>query len=79
MRKWVLSFFGGMYVAALLSQLLAAQDYVRRSQPELFSYDELVQLGSGEEMGAELTEKLRTVTNTPFISNEAYFRGVKPH
>jgi len=57
MRKWILSLFGGMYVVALLPQLLAAQDYVRRSQPELFSYDELVRLGSGEEMGCGADRK----------------------
>jgi hypothetical protein len=37
---------------------LLAQDYVRDSQPKLFSYDELVQLSLDQEMSPELAEKL---------------------
>ena len=57
---------------------LQAQDYVRNSQPKLFSYDELVQLSLNQEMTPELAEKLRVVTTTPFVNNEAYFRQAKP-
>lgn len=57
---------------------LAAQDYTRDSRPELFSYDELVQLGASPEMSPELAAKLHVVTTTPFINNEAYLSGSRP-
>jgi endonuclease/exonuclease/phosphatase family metal-dependent hydrolase len=65
-------------IATLVTATLQAQDYVRNSQPTLFSYDELVQLSLNQEMSPELAEKLRVVTTTPFVSNEAYFREAKP-
>lgn len=57
---------------------LRAQDYTRDSEPKLFSYDELVQLGSNQKLSPELTKKLKVLTTTPFINNEAYFAGAKP-
>jgi endonuclease/exonuclease/phosphatase family metal-dependent hydrolase len=57
---------------------LRAQEYVRDSEPKLFSYDELVQLSLDQEMSPELAEKLRIVITTPFINNEAYYRGARP-
>jgi endonuclease/exonuclease/phosphatase family metal-dependent hydrolase len=57
---------------------LPAQDYVRDSQPKLLSYDELVQLSLDQEMSSELAEKLRVITTTPFINNEAYLGGTRP-
>jgi endonuclease/exonuclease/phosphatase family metal-dependent hydrolase len=57
---------------------LLAQDYTRDAKPPLFSYDELVQLGSAQELSPELADKLHLVTTTPFINNEAYYRGVRP-
>jgi hypothetical protein len=58
--------------------LLRAQNYVRDSEPKLFSYDELVQLNSNRELSPELAEKLRVITTTPFINNEAYLAGARP-
>jgi endonuclease/exonuclease/phosphatase family metal-dependent hydrolase len=52
--------------------------YVRDSEPRVFSYDELVQLSLNQPMSPELAEKLHTVTTTPFINNEAHYRGAKP-
>jgi len=57
---------------------LPAQDYTRDSGPELFSYDELVQLGASPEMSPELAAKLHVVTTTPFVNNEAYLSGSRP-
>jgi hypothetical protein len=57
---------------------LPAQDYVRHSEPKLFSYDELVQLSLDQEMSPELAEKLRLITTTPFVDNEAYLSGARP-
>src|ERR1035437_10509084 len=33
---------------------------------------------SGQPLSPELAEKLQTITTTPFINNEAYYRGAKP-
>ena len=68
----------GMIAILITVPTLQAQDYVRNSQPKLFSYDELVQLSLNQEMTPELAEKLRVVTTTPFVNNEAYFRQAKP-
>jgi endonuclease/exonuclease/phosphatase family metal-dependent hydrolase len=57
---------------------LRAQEYVRDSEPTLFTYDELVQLSIDQPLTAELAEKLHTLTTTPFINNEAYFAGARP-
>ena len=60
----------------------ASQDagkYVRRQQPTMFSYDELVALGTSKKISAELADKLHAITTTPFLSNEAYYQGAQPH
>jgi hypothetical protein len=53
------------------------EDYTKDSRPQLFSYDELVAL-ENQELSPELAHKLRVVTTTPFINNEAYYRGARP-
>ena len=55
-----------------------AQNYVRDSGPELLSYDELVQLSVDQQPKPELAEKVRAITTTPFVNNEAYFSGARP-
>ncbi len=55
-----------------------AQSYVQDSQPKLFSYEELVQLSLDQPLSPELAEKLRVVTTTPFVNNEAYYAGARP-
>jgi endonuclease/exonuclease/phosphatase family metal-dependent hydrolase len=57
---------------------LTAQEYVRDSEPKLLSYDELVQLSLDQELAPELAEKLRLITTTPFVNNEAYLSGTRP-
>jgi hypothetical protein len=54
-------------------------DYVRSSQPPLLNYQELVTLGEQESVDPVLANKLNTLLTTPFINNEAYFAGTKPH
>jgi endonuclease/exonuclease/phosphatase family metal-dependent hydrolase len=51
--------------------------YVRHSSPEVFSFDELVLLGA-DKVDSSLAEKIEHITTTPFLSNEAYYRGAKP-
>ena len=54
-------------------------NYVRLQQPTLFTYQELVTLGTTDTLTGRLEDKLHAITTTPFLSNEAYYRGVKPH
>ena len=49
------------------------------AQPEMFTYDELLALGDDKEFEPSLAKKLEAITTTPFVSNEAYYRGAKPH
>jgi endonuclease/exonuclease/phosphatase family metal-dependent hydrolase len=55
-----------------------SQDYIRDSEPKMFSYEELVQLSMNRELPQELSERLHLLTTTPFINNEAYYAGAKP-
>jgi len=56
----------------------AETDYVRFSKPNLFSFDELVQLEQKDPLPPALMEKLERLLTTPIVSNEAYFDGAKP-
>jgi endonuclease/exonuclease/phosphatase family metal-dependent hydrolase len=53
--------------------------YVRLQQPGMLTYDELVALGASSKVSGALSDKLHAITTTPFLSNEAYYRGAKPH
>ena len=53
--------------------------YVRLQQPRILTYDELVALGTSKKFSDELRDKLHSITTTPFLSNEAYYNGAKPH
>ncbi|MCZ6652341.1 MAG: endonuclease/exonuclease/phosphatase family protein [Planctomycetota bacterium] len=53
-------------------------EYVRNAGPETFTYDELRALGN-DQLSPDLAEKLRALTKTPFVSNEAFLSGTKPH
>ena len=55
------------------------EKYVRLQQPMMLTYDELVALGTSNKASGELGNKLHAITTTPFLSNEAYYRGAKPH
>ena len=76
-QRWIrlLLFIGATLAGASYSR---AQDYVRDSEPKLFSYDELVQLSLDQPLTPELAEKLHAITTTPFINNEAYYAGSRP-
>ena len=56
-----------------------AERYVRYSQPGMFTYEELLALGEDKDFEPSLAKKLEAITTTPFVSNEAYYRGAKPH
>jgi len=54
-------------------------DYLRLQLPELFTYDELVTLSQPDPLPPAIEAKLRTLQTTPFLSNEAFYRGARPH
>ncbi len=57
----------------------AADDaYTRYQEPAMFSYDELVALQE-DQLDDGLDAKLTAIRTTPFLSNEAHYRGAKPH
>lgn len=45
----------------------------------MLTYDELVALGTSNKVSAGLGDKLHAITTTPFLSNEAFYHGAKPH
>ena len=53
-------------------------EYIRYSAPEMFTYEELVSLSEDQPIEQKLAQKLQTLRTTPFLSNEAYYRGVRP-
>jgi endonuclease/exonuclease/phosphatase family metal-dependent hydrolase len=72
-----------LLLALILCSKASAQnehgsDYIRSSQPQLLTYQELVTLGEQEPVDPALANKLDTLLTTPFINNEAYFAGTKP-
>ncbi|MBL8228714.1 MAG: endonuclease/exonuclease/phosphatase family protein [Bryobacterales bacterium] len=48
------------------------------SAPNIFSYEDLVNLGTQDPIEASLEARLRTLLTTPFVSNDAARRGVAP-
>ena len=67
-----------LLLASLACLLSSTPAHARRQSPELFSYDELVKLYEQKTPPAALQEKLRRMLTTPFVSNAASERGVKP-
>ncbi|MDO8795025.1 MAG: endonuclease/exonuclease/phosphatase family protein [Vicinamibacterales bacterium] len=53
--------------------------YVRRRQPEMLTYRELVALGTDQPVSGALGKKLQKLATRPFLSNEAHYRGARPH
>jgi hypothetical protein len=60
-RIWVVLRLGVFPVLFAATSPLE-QDYTRDEKPALFSYDELVRLGSAQELSPELAEKLQMIT-----------------
>lgn len=67
-----------LLLASIACLLSPAAALARQQPPELFAYDELVQLYEQKTPPAELQERLRRLLATPFVSNAASERGVKP-
>ena len=68
----------GSHTSPISSRQDFSGDYIHVQMPELFSYDELVELGTVDDVRQPLKAKLDSVLTTPFISNEAYYNGTRP-
>ena len=55
------------------------EPYARYQEPAMFSYSELVALQENDVLEERLDQKLTALRTTPFLSNEAHYRGAKPH
>ncbi len=64
--------------AALACLFIITEATARQRPPELLTYDELVQLYEQKNPPEALRNKLRLLLTTPFVSNSASARGVKP-
>ena len=51
----------------------------RYQSPEFLTYNELVTLSNNPHPGGALEKKVEKLLNTPIVSNEAFFRGARPH
>jgi hypothetical protein len=65
-----------LLIAVTLIKTPALQ--AQQQTPELFTYDELVQLYETQPLPAALEAKLDRLLATPFVSNAASARGVQP-
>ena len=55
-----------------------AQEFVRHQEPEFLTFDELKTVSQDPHPGGKLEAKLKRFWKTPVISNEAYYRDIKP-
>src|SRR5579862_7292552 len=63
-----------------LGQMKAAkEDYVKVSAPKPLAFDDLVELEKIDEPKPQLANRLDELLHTPFLSNEAFYDGAKPH
>ena len=67
-----------LLLASVACLLAPATSSAQQPAPQLFTYDELVQLYEQATPPAALRDKLRRILTTPFVSNSASARGVKP-
>lgn len=53
--------------------------FIKYQEPKFLTFNELRKLSSHPYSGFLLQRKLKRFWTTPIVSNEAYYRGVKPH
>ncbi len=72
--------FRGLAFIIVFSALAFASREAATAQngPPLFIYEELVRLSEEETLSEPLGDKLKTLLKTPFVSNAATARGVRP-
>ncbi len=69
----------GLVAVFLVVSGFAAETRIRYAAPELLAFDELVALSRTAKPEGELDERLRRLLYTPFLSNEAWQAGARPH
>jgi hypothetical protein len=62
-----------------LGQSRSGEEYVRLSSPNVLSFEELVELEKTDEPSEQLAARLDQLLHTPFLSNEAFYKGAKPN
>jgi endonuclease/exonuclease/phosphatase family metal-dependent hydrolase len=67
-----------LLLASFAYLLIPALTTAQQQAPELFTYDELVQLYEQETPPAALQDKLHRLLTTPFVSNASSPSGVRP-
>lgn len=72
------AYFKLLFAAALACLLIPLEATARQRPPGLLTYDELVQLYEQKTPPEALRNKLRLLLTTPFVSNSASARGVRP-
>ncbi len=76
--SYIVAAFSLLGFSVLHCGFAAQSDFVRFSKPELFTFDQLVDLEKNDPPSPVLAEKLEHLVTTPFLSNEAYSNGAKP-
>ncbi len=80
MRKGLPLFYLGVCVLALFGFAGANPSALTSySAPQFLSFKDLLQLAETATPNGDLDVQLRQVLNTPFVSNEAWYRGARPH
>ncbi len=82
--KRVFVFFAAVLISSLRSDGFALplafdSEIIRYQEPEFLTFEELKMLSENPEPDGKLGEKLGKFWVTPIISNEAYYRGVRPN
>jgi endonuclease/exonuclease/phosphatase family metal-dependent hydrolase len=62
-----------------LGQSRSGEEYVRLSTPKTLTFEELVELEKTDEPSEQLAARLDQLLHTPFLSNEAFYKGAKPN
>jgi endonuclease/exonuclease/phosphatase family metal-dependent hydrolase len=67
-----------LLLASIACSLFVAEVHAQQQAPELLTYNELVQLYEQKNPPSALQSKLQRLLTTPFVSNSASARGVRP-
>jgi endonuclease/exonuclease/phosphatase family metal-dependent hydrolase len=62
-----------------LGQSSSGEKYVRLSKPKVLTFEELVELEKTDQPSEQLAARLDQLLHTPFLSNEAFYKGAKPN
>ncbi|MBI1977551.1 MAG: endonuclease/exonuclease/phosphatase family protein [Candidatus Omnitrophica bacterium] len=67
-----------LFLAGFTLQDFVPEDFIRYSEPNFLTFEELVSLSKNPIPEGALYTKLKKLWTTPIVSNEAYYRGVRP-